>query len=521
MHRHDFSKVLTYFDMLGQSIGAEFFLAGGAVRDRILGLPVKDFDLIARNLTVDELLVGLQGLGRAELLGERFKVIAFQPEAFGGRFEIALPRTEVKTGPGTNGFTPVLDPELSVEDDLARRDFTINAMAVNVHTRELIDPLGAQKDLEQGIIRALHWDSFTDDPVRILRALRFVAKLGFSLERDTSLQIRNAAHLLADRKEVPAERIQDELITWLKLPDADVPFRHANALGLLPHFLPELRAAHGCTQNSYHSFDVFEHTMRVLKGTESHDWEVKMAALLHDIGKPPTRWVGTDGVAHFYFNNGSGTTKGVQEYAPGGEPEIPGAHEEVGAEIARDILTRLKFSNDQIERISGMVREHMFGESVRMRRPAARRFLKRLNELPGELEDNVTAMFAIRRADTLGGKAYNDETAKTLDESMATNERFERIVRDELAQKNAMSVKDLAIGGTELMSLGYEGQAIGVAQRRLLELVLDDPRRNTREALVALATGPIPTVSATVELAGLSKPVSDEQVSVWKNEGGA
>lgn len=493
------SKVMTYFDFLGQSIGAEFFLAGGAVRDDHLGLPVKDFDLIARKLPVDDLIAALKPHGSVEKLGERFEVVAFHPAHFGGRFEIALPRTETSTDKGTNGFKAVLDPDLPIEDDLRRRDFTINSMAVNVHTREVLDPYNAKLDLANGVIKILHPASFTDDPLRLLRMLRFVAKLGFEVVRSTAEAARAAAPLLGDRDEVPAERIKDELIEILRQPFAAKAFRLARDLGLLEHFLPELAACVGVEQNQYHSYDVWEHTMQVLENIETNDWEVVLAALFHDKGKKPTKWVGLDGVAHFYWAD-----KDEDYLIP---PEIEGNHEDVGADMTRERMRELKFSTDQIDRVSGFVREHMFGQDIRMSRPAARRFLKRLNELPGDLEANVRAMFAIRYADAKGGKVYSKANQKELNETLEVNQRFERIVLEELANKNAMTVKDLDITGHTLMALGFEGAMIGQLQRDMLEWIMDVPEMNKVEHLVAFARA---TGGATKPDCVVMKYIEDE-----------
>lgn len=479
------NNITTYFDFLGQSIGAEFYLVGGAVRDRILGLPVKDYDFIARGIQLDDLLKGLAPHGPAEEIGDRFPVVMFQPTLLGGRYEIALPRTEVNIGKGTKGFRAEVRPDLGIEEDLKRRDFTINSMAYDVHSKVMLDPYNARKDLQDGVIRILHPDSFTDDPLRILRMLRFVAKLGFVPSEKTKIAAYEARELLADREEVPGERIKDELLKVVVEPNADNAFRLARDLDLLRHFLPELADAVGVEQNHYHAFTVDEHLFNVLRHTDTKDAEVKLAALLHDIGKPKVKWVGLDGVPHFYWNKSSGDVP-AKPYAPDGLPQVAGAHEEVGAEMTEEILTRLRFSADQVDRVAGLVREHMFVRHPKASRASARRLLQRLSALPGTLEDNVTALFALRYGDTRGGKVFDDESieAGSLDEALEIDRRFESIVREELAKDNALSTKDLTIGGRELMDLGFEGPEIGVVQEILLELVLDDPRLNSPDVLL-------------------------------------
>lgn len=484
------SHIITYFDFLGQSIGAEFYLVGGAVRDPLIGSPVKDFDMVARGLPVTDLMEGLSHYGSVELIGERFEVVSFRPTSLGtgyeihpGPYEIALPRTEVSTGKGTKGFKANVDPELSVEEDLRRRDFTINSMAINVHTRERLDPYNGAYDIENRLIRILHSNSFRDDPLRILRMLRFVAKYNFLPTADTVKAAMDAAHLLGDREEVPGERIKDELVKLIVAPNADEALRLARSMDLLRHFLPELAAAVGCTQNRHHDFDVFEHTVRVLKNTESDDWQVKMAALFHDIGKPPTKWTGVSTGPHFYLNDGKGSLNGAQEYAPGGEPRIAGNHETVGADITRHRLRELKFSNDQIDRIAGLVAEHMFARGPKLSGRTARRLLARLNRLPGSLEENVEALFALRYGDNRGGKV------KFSISGDAEDRRFHDIVLRELERSTAMSVKDLDINGHTLMGLGFEGVRIGQVQIDMLEWVMDNPDRNEVSQLIDFAKG--------------------------------
>lgn len=491
-------RVINYFRQLGRQVGAEFYVVGGALRDGFLGLPIKDYDFIARGVPLEELKLRLAQHGRAEEIGDRFPVLSFTPSGlFGDTYEIALPRVEHSDGAGTKGFRVEVDHLLDVETDLRRRDFTINAQAYNVETGETLDPYNSLHDLTSGVVKILHPASFTDDPLRLLRMLRFVAKLDFTVSRDTEQAARDAAPLLGDRREVPGERIKDELIKIVQQPHAAKAFRLARDLGLLAHFLPEVQEGVGVEQNHYHAYTVDEHCFNVLDKTETDEWEVKLASLLHDVGKPAVKWIGPDGIPHFYWNKASGGNP-AKPYAPGGEPRIAGAHEEVGADMTRDLLTRLRFSKDQVERISGLVREHMFVRHPKASRASARRLLQRLNRLPGPLEDNVTALFAIRYGDTSGGKVFDDESieAESLDEALAIDRRFEAIVSEELAAQTAMTVKDLAIGGRALMELGLVGPEIGEMQKDLLELVLDHPEMNTVNSLTVFTKIRIDTDAA-------------------------
>jgi putative nucleotidyltransferase with HDIG domain len=262
-----------------------------------------------------------------------------------------------------------------------------------------------------------------------------------------------------------------EFLKMLTQPHVGKALRYLRDIGALPHFLPELQACVGCTQNKYHDYDVFEHTVRVVENTVSDDPYVRLGALLHDIGKPKVKWVGKDGVAHFY------KPEEGQEFLVA--PEVAGAHEDVGAKMAYRIMSRFRFSTNHATRVSAFVREHMFAQSGSKR--VARRLLARLDHVPGGLEANAEALFAIRFGDIRGGKSEFSTS------DIGTNERLLALVRAELANDAAVTVRDLAVDGHDLMALGITGPDIGATQRYLLDLVLDDPVVNTRDGLLERA----------------------------------
>lgn len=447
--------------------GGQLYYVGGTVRDQLAGRPANDIDVLACRVDMPKLLSVLHRFGTAVRTGDDFEVIRFTPNDGLPSVEIALPRTEKVISPGV--FEAKHDPNLPIVTDLYRRDFTVNAMAASVHGDSLIDPYGGRADLKAKRLRFIHNRSTLDDPLRILRGIRFVSQLGLVPDDDAVQQMRRYADLLTT---VKADRFRKELLGIVSGPYADVALRLMQQTGALAIVLPELEAAVDCTQNAHHSFDVWEHTVRVVKHTPSDDPIVKLAALFHDVGKPPTRWVGVDGVAHFYWAD-EGT-----EYAEA--PEIPGAHEEVGADITADVLRRLRFSTHDTERVSKLVREHMFIQGDNLRRRAARRFLSRLEGSPGGIEANLRALFHIREGDSKGGKETGYEDV------VALNNRFRDVCLEELEKDNALTVRDLALNGHDFIALGFFGPEIGVVQKKLLDLVIDDPELNTPEELTRL-----------------------------------
>lgn len=465
--------ICQYVNEVGRAIGAKFYLVGGTVRDEILGVPVNDWDMVATGLSWDELIAAMKPWGRTEATGESFNVIRHFPNVNIGTpyIEVALPRREYSTGPKTTDVDAKYDPHMAIEDDLMRRDYSINSMARDCETGELIDPFNGVGDLEAGVLRMLHPDSARDDSLRIIRGIRFMGRFGFSVTPETDKQLRDNVDLLFA---VSGERFQKELLELVTSPHVDVALRYMQEIGALKELFPELEEGVGCAQNQYHDHDVWEHTVRVVTSTPSSNPYVRLGALFHDIAKPRVKWTRPDGRVHFYMPEKDDT------FAPGGEPQVRGNHESVGADMAWEIMgqQRLKFSGQHQARVALFVREHMF--SVGKTRKAARRFLARLAGTVGGVEANMEALIDIRIGDLKGGKV-RDDLQKELDEA----EAFRALCRAEIANESAFSVRDLAVGGVELMDRGYVGPEVGAELRRLLDLVLDDPDLNTRDELLA------------------------------------
>src|SRR3954464_6258485 len=380
-----------------RELGLDAYLVGGAVRDELLGLDSKDADFLVPGLDTEGLRAALAPHGRVEdlVVAERLVGVRLHPRD--GRIrkltpagvEFAPPRKEVSTGPGRHDFEIVADASLSVEDDMRRRDFTVNAMARRLDTDELVDPLGGRADLEARRLRTVSQRSFREDPLRLVRALRFVSQLGFEPDDELLEQMRAEGPAV---RLVSGERIggglaadgMGELSKLLLGAEPARALRLARDTAVLVQALPELERSIGFDQESrYHDLTVDEHTFAVVQATADANrvLPVRLAALFHDAGKPYVAWRGTDGRLHYYAK------VGYAEHS----------HEQVSAQLAGDALRRLRYPNALRERVCRIVRYHMFqvgkGDAVR-----ARRFLaKHGEELAFQLVDHKEADFLGKR----------------------------------------------------------------------------------------------------------------------------
>ncbi len=458
-----------------RGLDLDAYLVGGAVRDELLHVDSKDADFLVPGLDTDGLKRALEPHGHVEdlVVAHRLVGVRLHPHDKTVRrlapagIELAPPRREVSTGPGRHDFEIVADATLSVEDDMRRRDFTINAMARRLSTGELVDPLGGRADAEAGVIRTVSPTSFAEDPLRIVRALRFVSQLGFDLDPATLQQMRAEATSV---RLVSGERIggglhADGLGELSKLLLGREParaLRLARDTGVLVELLPELAPAIGFDQESrYHDMTVDEHTFAVVQAAADAgaSLSVRLAALFHDLGKPVVAWRGPDGRLHYYAKPG---------YAQR-------SHEQVGAELAAAALSRLRYPNALRARVCRIVRHHMFQVGVGDARRARRFLAKYGDELAFEL-------LAHKEADFRGKRT--EEEAPIAD--LAKIERFREMLRQE--QSSAHRLADLAVDGTDLIELGFQpGPDLGHALRSLLHDVVDDPSLNAREPLLRRA----------------------------------
>jgi len=467
-------RMLRAIEEYVRTVEPDAYLVGGAVRDELLGHDSKDADFLVPGVDTDGLRERLAPHGHVEdlVVADRHVGVRLFPRypelraLVPAGIEFAPPRREESTGPGRHDFVIVADPSISVEDDMRRRDFTINAMARRVGTSDVVDPVGGQADLRAGVLRTVSERSFAEDPLRLVRGLRFVSQLGFDPDEATLQQMREEAPSV---RLVSGERIggglqsdgMGELSKLLMGKEPAKALRLARDTGVLVELLPEFAPAIGFDQESrWHELSVDEHTFAVVQAAADAGMplRVRLAALFHDLGKPHVAWRGDDGRLHFYARPG----KAVQ------------GHEEVGAELAARALRRLRYPNALRAQVTRIVRRHMLsigrGDALRARRLLARNG----EQLTFDLLDHKAADLRGKRAD----QVPEDE----LEELAA----FRAVVEQELASPHRLG--DLAIDGSDLIAAGFrEGPAIGRTLDQLLREVVGDPSLNRREWLLARA----------------------------------
>lgn len=416
--------------------GYEAYAVGGCVRDVMLNRTPMDWDITtsAKPQEVKQLFghtidTGiLHGTVTVMLEQEGFEVTTYRID---GEYEDARHPKEVS-------FTSDL------LEDLKRRDFTINAMAYN-DTQGLVDAFDGVGDLKRGIIRCVGraTERFSEDALRMLRAVRFSAQLGFVLEAETRAAIVELAPNIA---KVSAERIQMELV---KLLTSNHPeeIRTAYETGLTAVFLTEFdRMMETAQNNPHHCYTVGEHTLMALQGVEA-DKVLRLTMLLHDVAKPVCHTTDENGIDHFY------------------------GHPQKGSEMARTILRRLKFDNDTTDRVSALVRWHDDNPELSPR--SIRRAISRIGM------ERYPALFAVKRADTLAQSMYRRE------EKLKYLHDYEMLYQEVMEKQQCLTIKQLAVTGSDLIEAGMQpGKEIGSVLKKLLELVLEDPDLNTKEKLL-------------------------------------
>lgn len=465
---------MKFFDAITNS-GGEIYEVGGPVRDRLLGRTQKDHDLLVRHLPIDDLKKCLKPHGQVHLVGKSFGIIKFKPhEAPEQEFDIALPRKETSTGLGHRDFEVNFDPELPLEDDLLRRDFTINAMAWNIKDELLIDPFGGARDLQDNCLRQVHPDSFVEDPLRLLRAIQFAARFQLTIEPVTWAAMQEHAALI---NTVSAERVVEEIAKLMTAPVPSMGFCLMRDCGLLAHVFPELQKTVGVEQGKKREGDdVFIHTMRVLDAARDDvaipfagDMELLFAALFHDVGKPQTKRYNKQKQRLTFYG-----------------------HQYVSKKLARRRMNELKITTIGVnpDRVLTMVENHMFQAKSFFSEKAIRRFIRHIGE------DLVLKLVDLRIADNRGGK-YPD--------GIGGVKKLRNRIAEELRRKPPLDIKDLAIGGHELQALGITpGPQMGALLKALLEIVLDDPARNTPDELTRIVQEELAHASPEQEIAHAS-----------------
>jgi len=430
----------------------KMYLVGGCVRDLLLGREPKDYD-ICTDATPGQVREKLQMLPRYSIWDSGIKhgTLTVIDKETGLSVEITTFRVDGKYSDGRHPDDVVFTP--SLEEDLKRRDFTINSIAYDLTARELLMLDEEFKyDLELGVIRCVGKPNkrFEEDALRMLRAIRFAAQLGFNIEKNTYEAIKENSFRLRD---ISRERIRDEL-TKILLSDSPQMLEHFCLTGLEYWAFATnggwtpIKAMLECTQhNKYHYTDVFHHTIDVVKKC-SKDFNVRWAALLHDIGKPLDKTVDEEGWEHFYN------------------------HAEKSVHIATALMDILKFSNDQKDIITKFVKWHDY--------PLSQVNNKKFKQLIVEIgEENFPNFLKLKEADA-SAHLLSASTEFAIDAVSKCKDRF----RNYLINKPPVTLRDLAINGNDLIEMGFQGPKIGKILHQLLEVVLDNPELNDRQHLL-------------------------------------
>ncbi len=437
------SDVATVLERL-RSAGFEAYVVGGCVRDALRGVEPEDWD-VATNAKPAE----IQRVFRRSLYTNRFGTVIVRA----GQRDIEVTTYRIEAEYGDRRRPDAVEFTDSLNEDLARRDFTMNAVAWRPPS-ELIDPFGGRADLAAKTLRAVGDpdERFREDALRMLRAVRFATVLGLGIEPATAEAIRRNAPLATA---LSGERVQQEIVKIVRAPVPSVGFRMLSNLALLGIVAPELERCRETPQDKVAAQDVFEHSLATLDAAASampastppdEDLALRLAALFHDVGKPDTF---ADG--HFH------------------------QHEFVGEAKARQILRRWRFDKGTIERVTHLIRHHMFWYQPDWTGSAVRRFIRKVGL------ENITDLFFLRRADNVGSGARAPR--------MHALEELWLRVQEEIQHTTAFSKRDLAVDGHDVMAaLGIpSGPEVGRILDALFERVLDEPALNERERLLELA----------------------------------
>ena len=421
-----------------ENAGFEAFAVGGCVRDAVLGRVPADWDITTSAMPEEVKAL----FGRTIDTGIQHGTVTVMKDHMG--YEVTTYRIdgeyEDARHPKEVSFTS------NLVEDLKRRDFTINAMAYNDRAG-IVDEFDGIGDLEKGIIRCVGnaKDRFGEDALRMLRAVRFSAQLGFAIDEETKAAI---AELAPNLEKISAERIQVELV---KLLTSDHPddLRTAYETGMTAVVLPEFDACMNCEQNNpYHIYNVGEHILQSLLQVEK-DKVLRLTMLFHDFGKPQTHTKSEDGISHFY------------------------GHQAISAEMARSIMRRLKFDNDTIRKVSHLVKWHDYRPENTPK--SVRRALNKIGE------ELFPSYLVVQKADMLAQSPYKRE------EKAERIEKLTLLYREIIEKKECISLKTLAVTGSDLIEAGMKpGKEIGVVLNSLLEMVLEEPELNKKETLLNL-----------------------------------
>ncbi len=409
--------------------GYQAFLVGGAIRDSLLGFQVKDWD-VATSAT-------------PEIIRDLFPTItSFHLKHGTITLVIEGRHFEVTTFRGPEGGIGS-----GIEEDLAHRDFTINAMAYDLIGGTIIDPFGGAEDIRRKVVRAVlnPIERFQEDPLRMMRAIRFSQELRYSIDPETLMAIMSFSRAISG---VAVERVRDELVRVLTVARPSVGFNLMMKTGLLQVILPELVEGYRKRQNNFHKYTIYRHIMETVDAIEM-DPVLRLSALFHDIAKPRVREK-IEGRWRFF------------------------GHADKSAELARQIMMRLRFSNELTDRVSIMAAQHMFGFKRELSDRAIRRFIKRVGA------EHVDDLIRLRKADDAAHGWEQDHGDRI--------EEFRKRIHAQMRSSPALSISDLALSGHDVMKITglSPGPRVGQILNKLLEAVIENPEHNQRQMLIEM-----------------------------------
>jgi tRNA nucleotidyltransferase/poly(A) polymerase len=455
MNKIKIPVILQKMNNIFEKNGFKAYLVGGAVRDMFMNKEASDWD-VATDATPEQVISAFKkviptgiahGTVTVHFMGEEIEVTTFR----------------IEQGYSDGRHPDKVSYASDIEEDLSRRDFTMNAIAVSLKDGSIVDPFNGKADIKNKVIRSVGnpLERFNEDGLRPIRAIRFASQLGFEIETNTLQAISNEK-VLQKTSTISIERFRDELVKLLKSPKPSVGLKLLEDTNIMKLFLPELLEGRNCIQNDvrgYHVFDVLDHNFYSCDGAPVHKVNVRLAALLHDIGKPASKVVRVtdEGEIYNFFS-----------------------HEKYSETIARKLLTKLRFSNNEINNVCHLIENHMFHYEESWSDAAIRRFVVRVKP------ENIEDLIDLRLADMYG--KYNMpiqiKESNACDLLIQLQDRIKKIQEE----NSAFTLKSLAVSGKDLMEIGIpSGRLIGKILDSLLETVLDDPKQNSKDVLLNIA----------------------------------
>ncbi|MBQ8014201.1 MAG: HD domain-containing protein [Treponema sp.] len=454
-------EILKKVNAIFEENGFEAYLVGGAVRDVLLGKPASDWDITTNAKPEDMIRIfhrviptGIaHGTVTIHFMGKEIEATTFRSES---------------------GYSDGRHPDsvtfnASLEDDLSRRDFTMNAIAASLKDGKIIDPFDGKKDIKAKIIRTVGKakDRFLEDGLRPIRAIRFSSQLNFEIEEATYGAIKEK-EVQEKIKSISMERFRDEFEKILRSEEPSRSLHRMEETGILRAFIPELAEGRDCSQadiRSYHVFDVLDHNLYACDGAPRDNLIVRLSALFHDVGK-----IQAKSIEKAEYPADSGSFVDIIHFY---------RHEVYSAQMVRPILARLKFPNAVIDSVAHLVENHMFHFEENWSDAAIRRFIVKVR--PEYLND----LFDLRLADMYGKYRRKPEIGSDgIRKLVILKKRVEEIQ----SQENALSLKDLAVNGKDLIQAGIQpGKRLGNILNELFQCVLDDPQMNEKEKLLTVA----------------------------------